>query len=285
MLQKMKSLLPKKMAKYGGGFLSAQKDLRYFIRTQQFITALAGPVYERSRDLIEIDITYACNLKCFNCNRSCGLAPSHDHLSLDQIQKFIRESTLMGVQWKRIRILGGEPTLHPEFLRIIDNLLAFKMSQCPEAMIEVVTNGLGKKVNEVLATLGDGVAVRNTSKQSRGQNFQPFNLAPRDFSRYRYSDFSCGCWIPSGCGMGLSPYGYYQCAVAAAVDRVFGFDIGRKSMPNLSDPMRDQMEILCGYCGHFMTIGKNLIAQDMMSESWRKGYDAYKVSKPQMTLY
>lgn len=285
MLDSLKGYVPKRVKEPLKRFLLAQKDLRNFLRTQKFITAWAGPVYERSRDLIEIDITYACNLKCFSCNRSCGLAPSDDHLSLDQIQKFIRESTAKGVHWRRLRILGGEPTLHPEFLRILDYLLAFKMSQCPDATIEVVTNGLGKKVNEVLAKIKDDVVVRNTGKKSREQNFRPFNLAPRDFARSRYSDFSCGCWVLSDCGMGLSPYGYYQCAVAAAVDRVFGFDIGRKSLPDLADSMRNQMKILCGYCGNFMTIGKMFIDKDLMSESWRKAYENYKIAKPQMTFY
>ncbi len=260
-------------------------DILYFVRTQKLITALAGPCYERSRDLIEIDITYACNLLCFKCNRSCGLAPSDDHMSLWQIRKFIQESSSRDLQWRRIRVCGGEPALHPQFLHIMDELLAFRRSRCPVATIEVITNGFGKKVDDVLARIGSGIIVRNTAKKSRNQDFAPFNMAPGDFARYSHSDFSCGCLIPSKCGMGLSPYGYYQCAIAASIDRVFGFDIGRKSLPYLSDPMRDQMEALCRYCGHFMTFRRTVIENDKISESWRKGYDAYKVSKPRMTLY
>lgn len=260
-------------------------DLLYFVRTQKFITALAGPFYERSRDLIEIDITYACNLRCFKCNRSCGLAPSDDYLSLEQLRKFIQESSSRGLQWKRIRVCGGEPALHPEFVHIIDELLAFKRSICPHVTIEVITNGFGKKVDDILAQIGGSVKVHNTAKKSRNQDFAPFNLAPRDFARYSCSDFSCGCLIPFKCGMGLSPYGYYQCAIAASIDRVFGLDIARKSLPDLSDSMRDQTEALCRYCGHFMTFKRTMMDNDQMSESWRKGYETYEVSKPRMTLY
>jgi hypothetical protein len=257
----------------------------YFILTQQFVTARTGPFYKRTPGLIEIDITYACNLSCFNCNRSCGLAPSHDRLSLEQIHRFIGESIAQGINWRRIRLLGGEPTLHPEFPKILDELLAFRTSQCPDATIEVWTNGFGKKVNDVLSRLGKDVVVCNSAKKSSKQCFQPFNLAPKDFVRYRYSDFSCGCWIISHCGMGLSPYGYYPCAVGAAIDRVLGFDIGRKSLPNLSDPMRDQMEVLCRYCGHFMTFRRKMIDRHLMSASWRKAYESYKLSKPRLTFY
>jgi hypothetical protein len=210
--------------------------LLHFLSTQKFVTVLTGPFYERSRYQIEIDITYACNLKCFNCNRSCGLAPSDDRLSLEQIPKFLRESTAKGIHWESIRILGGEPTLHPEFLQIIDELIAFKDSQCPAVVIEIVTNGFGKKVNDVIKKLSSKVVVDNTAKKSIEQEFIRFNLAPKDFVRYRFADYSSGCWVPQDCGIGLSPYGYYPCTVAAAIDRVLGFDIRKKITARVRRP-------------------------------------------------
>jgi hypothetical protein len=285
MLQKIKDLIS-----YDGNYTinivdRALINLFYFIRTQKFITGLVGPFYKRSADLIEIDITYACNLLCFNCNRSCGQAPSDERLSLRQIRKFMRESIAQGVKWKKIHILGGEPTLHPEFLQIVDEILTFKESHCPQATIEVFTNGFGKKVKDVLSKIDKSVVVYNSMKKSPKQYFTPFNRAPKDFTRYRYSDFSCGCWVISVCGMGLSPYGYYACAVSAAIDRVLGFDIGRKSLPTLSDPLQDQMEVLCRYCGNFMTCSHMMMVSDLMSESWRQAYESYKLSKPPMTFY
>jgi hypothetical protein len=255
------------------------------LSTQKFVTALTGPRYERSRSLIEIDITYACNLKCFNCNRSCGLAPSDDRLSLEQIQKFLRETMAKDIPWERIRILGGEPTLHPEFLPIIDALIAFKDSHRPAVEIAITTNGFGKKVNDVLKKLSRKVVVINTAKKYNVQEFIPFNLAPKDFVRYRYADYSSGCWVLTDCGMGLSPYGYYPCTAAAAIDRVFGFDLGRKSLPELSDHMIDQMEALCRYCGFFANANSRLIDKNLMSKSWRQAYENYRVSKPRMTFY
>ena len=246
---------------------------------------MVGPIHERSPDLIEIDITYTCNLSCFSCDRSCGHAPSSDRLSLQQLQKFIHESIEQGVKWKRIRILGGEPTLHPGLLQIIDELLSFKESHSPQVIIQLITNGYGKRVNNVLAKIDKSIVIENTMKNSSNQYFVPFNLAPKDFASYKYSDFSLGCWIISVCGMGLSPYGYYQCAVAAAIDRVFGFDLGRKSLPDLSDSMRDQMKFLCRYCGHFMTTKRIMMTGDLMSKSWRMAYERYKLSKPVMTFY
>src|SRR5262249_20587376 len=86
-----------------------------FWRVQKPVTALLGPQYRRSRDFIEIDITYACNLNCYNCNRSCEQAPTGEHMTVEQVERFVAESVAAGKQWKRIRLLGGEPTVHKNF--------------------------------------------------------------------------------------------------------------------------------------------------------------------------
>jgi len=86
-----------------------------WLRVQSWVTWILGPEYYRNLSMIEIDITYACNLRCYNCNRSCTQAPTVERMTVDQIKKFVEESKASNLQWKRIRILGGEPTLHPDF--------------------------------------------------------------------------------------------------------------------------------------------------------------------------
>jgi hypothetical protein len=260
-------------------------SLCHFVDTQKFVTAFTGPLYERTRFEIDLDITYACNLKCFGCNRCCGIAPSNDRLNLEQVRKFIRESTEMRAPWKIIGVAGGEPTLHPDFFQIIEELLAFKRSTSPEVIIALYTNKCGKRVNDVLERVGDGVVVWDSGKKSNRNVFQAMNLAPKDSTRYRFADFASGCWVTRDCGIVLSPYGYYQCAQAAAIDRVFGFDLGRKSLPALSDPMRDLMQALCGYCGFFKFLKPRMLDKDFLSSSWRQACENYQVSKPRLSFY
>jgi len=206
-------------------------DIFYFVRVQKPVSALFGPMYHRSQDLIELDITYACNLKCYSCNRSCGLAPTDDHLSLEQVRRFIRESIDRNISWKRIRLLGGEPTMHPHLPELVQELKSYRAQYCPDALIEVVTNGVGSGCREILAKLGNDIKVVNTSKKSKTNTFMAFNVAPKDLVPYRFADYSCGCWVPELCGINLNPYGYYCCGAGASIDRVFGFNIGRKSLP------------------------------------------------------
>ena len=123
------------------------------VRTSKSITRVLGPQYRRSRKHVEIDITYVCNLKCNACNRSCSQAPSREHVDLVQIEKFIAESIAANSKWHRMRLLGGEPSLHPELFEILDKLMSYKKNHSPNTLITITTNGFGKRVNSILHRL------------------------------------------------------------------------------------------------------------------------------------
>src|SRR5262249_10986164 len=162
---------------------------------------LLGPRHRRHRRRLEIDVTWACNLDCDNCNRSCAQAPTAERMTLEQIRRFVAETIARGVSWERIRLLGGEPTLHPEFAAIVDVLRAYRDVHSPGRRLEVSTNGHGPRVRAALDRLPADVVVVDTAKQSRVQpRFKTFNVAPQDLPGYRRADFRNGCWIIEQCG-------------------------------------------------------------------------------------
>lgn len=257
-----------------------KKVLRW-IRVQRVITRLLGFQYRVGSDLIEIDLTYLCNLRCNNCNRSSAQAPEAVHIDLEAVSQFVDDSLKEGRNWSRIRLLGGEPTLHPQFMAILDELLRYK-AHYPETSIQVVTNGHGGKVQAVLASLPPSIYVENSTKDGFIQpTFGPFNLAPQDGIAYSYVDYRNGCSIASTCGMGLTPQGYYPCAVAGGIDRVLGLHRGRARLPPPEDEMRDLMDVACRLCGRFRDghfvpekLRPPLLTQQT-SPSWRKIYDEW----------
>ena len=102
----------------------------------------------RSRRKIEIDITWQCNLTCFDCNRCLGEAPTADRMELSQIESFLSETIKKNYKWDVIRLVGGEPTLHPDFLEIIDRFVKYKRSipnNEDSPVIELLTNGYGSR--------------------------------------------------------------------------------------------------------------------------------------------
>jgi len=77
-------------------------------------------------------ITNVCNLKCSYCFAAEKL--SKDHMSLENVEyviKFLKDSG-----WNLFRMIGGEPTLHPQFLEIMDMVLDAGMD------IDLLSNAL-----------------------------------------------------------------------------------------------------------------------------------------------
>jgi len=99
-------------------------------------------------------------------------------------------------------------------------------------------------------------------------------VAPVDTLYNRFSDFTCGCRIMEDCGMGLTPSGYYMCAVAGGIDRVFRYDLGRKEVPDESDTLVDQMAAFCRLCGHFGVQWPTRRAR--ISKTWRRAYEHWQ---------
>lgn len=263
----------------------ALRALWRYIRTTRPMTRLLGPQYRRSRDLIEIDITYLCNLHCLNCNRSVTQARDTMHMPVAMVTEFVESSIRRGKRWRRIRVLGGEPTLHPEFHEIIAVLRRYRDWHAP-CIIEVVTNGHGPRVNRELDRLPPDVMLDNSAKATAVQpHFGPFNLAPVDDPRYRLTDYSNACAIVRDCGMGLTPMGYYPCAVAGGIDRILGAGLGQSSLPSDDDDMLDAARHLCSLCGRFRDghfvprVLRPALTEEKVSATWRSLYAEWEAAK------
>lgn len=259
-------------------FWFAGKRVWRWLRIQRPLTVILGYQYTPSSQLIEIDLTYLCNLRCNNCNRSSAQAPDAVHISLTAIREFVDQSIREDRRWNRIRLLGGEPTLHPDFLTIITEIERY-IAHNPSVLVEVVTNGFGSKVTRMLSEIPATISIENSDKTDSIQpSFGPFNLAPQDSRWYRFADYRNGCSIASSCGIGLTPQGYYPCAVAGGIDRVLGIKSGRKLIPDSTDEMRDLMDVACRLCGrfrdgHYVPVKlRPPLYEQQTSESWQEIY-------------
>jgi hypothetical protein len=201
------------------------------------------------------------------------------------VERFIRESQQKNRIWKQIVIMGGEPTIHPHIFEIIDLLLSYKKESRHEVKLILATNGFGSKVQDVLSQIPSGLEIRNSHKTSSVQGgFYPFNLAPDDLAQYKKADYSNKCAVTWTCGLGLSKDGYYLCSNGSGIDRIFGFDIGRKELPSGDDQMKDQAEMLCRFCGRFR-VYRGISRGEDMSPVWKRAYENYRQQRPVLTLY
>ena len=65
-----------------------------------------------------VEITSSCNLKCPMCYASSG--PSGKHLTFEECKAAIDRLVEVEGQAEVLQLSGGEPTIHPEFLRILE---------------------------------------------------------------------------------------------------------------------------------------------------------------------
>lgn len=260
-------------------------------RLLNFLVPFHGAFHKKhypNNELV-ICLTAICNQRCFNCVSSCGQAPDGDSMSLEQIEKFVQEAIELKYYWNKISLTGGEPTLHPQICDIFDALKKYKNFN-PDCVFVIVSNGASEKVESILAKFPEWVVIVNSRKEAgqRRNVFIPFNMAPIDSKIYsRFADFSKGCQMLESCqGLALSMYGYYPTSPCVlGIDRVLGFDVGIKKLSLVDETaLRDQMKILCKYCGIFKK-PYELITKPEMSPSWERAYSRFKKQKPAMSRY
>lgn len=240
---------------------------------------------------IEIDITYECNLKCINCNRSSTQAPTKEGMSIEQIEKFVRESIELNKKWKLINLLGGEPSIHKDFLQIVNLILyEYIVKHSPETILQVTSNGFGELVQERLSKLPKHEKLIIDYASFKDERivpyFSPFNDAPIDKPNGNEKEYHKGCWVTSYCGIGLNQMGYYPCGVAGGIDRVFQLNLGVQSLKNVDKSIAKYLDTFCRFCGNFSDYEKNYgnfiprnekaaLTKPIISDSWKKAYKKY----------
>lgn len=254
-------------------------------------------VFKPNQQKIELDITYDCNLKCADCNRSCSQAPEIVHMTMEQINTFIRESIMLNKKWELINVLGGEPTLHPQFEAIVHTLLYdYIVPFSTDTTLQITSNGFGDEVRQKLEALPRHpnlvIDVYSFKDSAKVPYFTPFNLAPNDTGEYTDADYAKGCWVTSYCGIGLNHLGYFACGIAGAMERVMQTSYAMHSLTEVDNSIEKQLIYFCRYCGNFSTYHanrgdfmeraeKDAAPKGMISESWKIIYKQWRERKQQ----
>ena len=239
------------------------------------------PQFRWNTRSIELDITWKCPRSCINCNRSLREAPTEEYMTLAQVHQFIRDAREKNRDFALIKIAGGEPSEHINFQQIVEELLDNKSYLFPQGILKILTSVSDKFPHKIqlLEKKGQIIIEDSNKKNNYSSNFHHIHMAPLDSAANTDRNYKEGCILSAMNGLGLTPFGYYSCPIMGSIDRVLGFDIGRKKLPNIDDLLYDQLDKLCCYCG---MVRQLYVAGDAASFSWeKKGEDGHIPKKSQ----
>lgn len=112
----------------------------YFSLTEHSRLGIAEQIAPRNKDEMTFEISLAdhCNLSCQMCDHFSQLSEEW-FVDLEQLKKDMRQmGEIFAHEIGAITLLGGEPTLHPDLLEIIQ----YTRGQFPHTELIVLTNGV-----------------------------------------------------------------------------------------------------------------------------------------------
>ena len=98
---------------------------------------------------MNLQITGHCNYNCIHCFNAIDNAPLNTHYKFEDLEKLFAEAEECGIH--AITITGGEPLVHPDFIKIIKSIYAHHMY-----VFELNTNGalIKKELLDELKNIG-----------------------------------------------------------------------------------------------------------------------------------
>lgn len=223
-----------------------------------------------------MDITYRCGLKCYNCNRYTHLdSRGETDFTISQLTFLIAESKKLKWNWERIRLVGGEPTLHPDFRSFVSMLDDYVKKENLNTTLVIFTRGVDPKIVKELVWVEENFPnwqIGNTKKRDRYHSkFARTDWAPRDFPEYQNEEYS-GCDVPNMCGVGLTYSGFYPAGTCGGLARFFNVE-GIKTLKEVTvENLISLYSMLCSNCGLYKRL-KNKERQQDFSLSWKNAIE------------
>lgn len=191
--------------------------------------------------IIEIDITNACVHQCANCTRFCGHHAKPFFMGFDTFRRAV--DSLDGFEGM-VGIIGGEPTLHPEFERFSDYIREkrvgrkLNISRGPIVDMQfhisttvdkgksraVLLSSVSPSYYKNFESINDTYAYQLLNDHSSDSLHQALLMSRKELSIpdgewVRKRD---ACWIQNTWSATITPKGAFFCEVAGSFDMLLG---------------------------------------------------------------
>ena len=202
--------------------------------------------------IIEIDITNACPHSCSNCTRFCGHHKKPFFMDFDTFKQAV--DSLQDFP-NMVGMIGGEPTLHPEFDKFAKYLLESRVGKGVRftLMREPITD-MSSYISRNLNNIDYKMVLLSSLNESYYKHFEVINdtfprqllndhnnkclhqalLMPRKelgISDDEWIKKRDACWIQNTWSATITPKGAFFCEVAGSLDMLFDGPGGWKIEP------------------------------------------------------
>jgi hypothetical protein len=186
----------------------------------------------------DLNVQYICSARCGFCNRGLDLFTiPNGAMTIDQVKIVIEKWRKAEIFIKKLKISGGEPSLHKDLVEIVQLLLDSGIV----GTVWVLSNGIKKDLPKLPRGARWKVDPIVLSPKQGWKNHQPFLVSPDD---YEIRSDNCGktCSTVKHCGHGVEAFGFSQCGVAGFLGHLLGID------PYSEEPVLELDERLCKHC-------------------------------------
>ncbi len=203
----------------------------------------------------EIQILLACNWNCISCDQGSQFSAvswvKRGTMRMTQIEHFVREMHEHNAFIGRLRLVGGEPSLHPELIDMVKFLHRSLVERGHVHRLELVTNG---SKPERLQPVKHLLRVRVSNEADKAKHHVAnFINTPASLG---YAGKVCSA--PWHCGFSLCHFGFFPCSSGAGVARFMDWmpQWQRLTLPTCVKPCNAVRECwpdlpsLCSHCYH-----------------------------------
>lgn len=170
---------------------------------------------------IQVEITNKCNHKCNSCTRFVGHHKNTYFMPLDQVEQAM--DSLVGFKGT-VGIMGGEPTLHPEFLKILSML----RQKFPAEKRQLWTSGYkwDEYYNDIHRTFLPENISYNDHSEDQEIRHHPLLIAIDEVVEDKDLLFKLisNCWVQNRWSASINTNGAFICEVAAAMSYWLDWD-------------------------------------------------------------
>jgi hypothetical protein len=181
-------------------------------------------------------ITYRCNMQCSMCNRFIDKFPwqQPSDLTVADVKEAGEMVIASSLKVNKVRVTGGEPTLHPQLKEICDSIRDdWKVAK----YTHILTNGttINKRPRDIWARYKDG-------DETTVKIHHPFSISPTDLGMSGPFGTELPCEQQTGCGRLFDAFGFSFCVISGSLGRLLRIDPYSKTPVMMGDKR------ICKHC-------------------------------------